>query len=191
MEIHPNSTVRVTEADSGVLTEQVKAGELDFAIVPASDGPSGLEVRTFLRTPEVLVSAHDARLEPLKPVRLRDLGPIKLIVPTRGNTRRHKLETYFASSGVRVERMLELDAILGTLAMVSYSEWLTILPGVMLTPKDNQDRFSANPLFGPPFHLDLLFIKTVWSSMSDEAEEFYDILKKETDHINEIWNFES
>src|SRR3712207_2744446 len=59
---HPNLVVRVVEGYSAVLTQRVQASELDFAIVPAFAGGSGLKSRLFLRTPEVLVSRAGAEL---------------------------------------------------------------------------------------------------------------------------------
>ncbi len=35
LDLNPNIVVTVNEAESAILTEQVQAGELDFAIVPA------------------------------------------------------------------------------------------------------------------------------------------------------------
>ena len=50
--------VRVVEGYSAALTQQVLAGELEFAVVPAFSGAPGLKSRLFLRTPELLVSSR-------------------------------------------------------------------------------------------------------------------------------------
>ena len=42
---HPNVVVRSSKAYSAVLTQQVRAGELDFAIVPAFPGSPGMSSR--------------------------------------------------------------------------------------------------------------------------------------------------
>ena len=74
IERHPNVVVRVVEGYSAALTEQVLAGELEFAVVPAFTGAPGLKSRLFLRTPELLVASRRSELKPLVPVRLADLG---------------------------------------------------------------------------------------------------------------------
>ncbi|MEP9377674.1 LysR family transcriptional regulator [Aquabacter sp. CN5-332] len=188
LESNPNIVVRVNEAESAILTEAVQAGDLDFAVVPAFDSPMGLRVRRLLRTPEVLVSSKASTLEPMAPVRLRDLGPMKIVVPQNQNTRRTTLETYFVSSGAQIERFVELDAILGTLDMVLYGNWLTILPGVMFTPLNNQDRFTVNPLCDPPLFTELVVIEPARRSMQVAAEAFSELLKAETERINSIWD---
>src|ERR671928_415859 len=85
VERHPNIAVRVVEGYSASLTQMVRAGELDFAIVPAFPGGSGLKSRLFLRTPEVLVSRAGSPL-PDGQVRLAGLGPLKLVLPSKANT---------------------------------------------------------------------------------------------------------
>lgn len=188
LESNPNIVVRVHEAESAVLTEEVQAGDVDFAVVPAFDSPKGLRVRRFVRTPEVLVSCKNSTLEPMAPVRLRDLGPMKIVVPQNQNTRRTTIETYFVSCGAQIERFVELDAILGTLDMVLYGNWLTILPGVMFTPLNNQDRFTVNPLCDPPLFTELVVIEPGRRSMTEAAQAFSELLKLETERINSIWD---
>ncbi|MEA2986122.1 MAG: LysR family transcriptional regulator, nitrogen assimilation regulatory protein, partial [Alphaproteobacteria bacterium] len=131
IDTHPNLVVRVVEGYSAMLTQRVQANELDFAIVPAFSGGAGLKSSLFLRTPELLISSTRSGLVQLAPLRLAELGPLKLVVPGQANTRRRLLETYFASNGVQVERLLELDAMLGTLDFISRTDWMTVLPGLM------------------------------------------------------------
>lgn len=188
LDLNPNIMVQVTEAESADLTAQVKAGELDFAVVPAFDSPTGLKVGRFLRTPEVLVSSRQSPLELMKPVRLRELGPLRVVVPKPRNTRRATLETYFTASGARIARYVELDAMLGTLDMVLYGDWLTILPGVMFTPLNNQDRFKVNPLCDPPLFTELVVIEPARRALPAAAEAFCALLKLETGRINAIWS---
>lgn len=188
LEDNPNIVVLVNEAESAILTAQVMAGELDFAVVPAFERPVGLKVRRFLRTPEVLVTVRTSALEPMRPVRLADLGPLRIVLPKAQNTRRATLETYFVSSGARIARFVELDAVLGTLDMVLYGDWLTILPGVMFTPLNNQDRFKVNPLCDPPLFTELVVIEPARTALPPAAEAFCALLKQESARINAIWD---
>jgi LysR family nitrogen assimilation transcriptional regulator len=187
IDTHPNLVVRVVEGYSAVLTQRVQAGELDFAIVPAFSGGSGLKSRLFLRTPELLVSSARSGLKQLKPIRLSDLGPMKLVVPGQANTRRHLLETYFASNGVRVDRMLELDAMLGTLDFISRTDWMTVLPGLMMADDNEPRLFTINPIVDPPFMLDLVLIEPSRRPISARAEAFLQMLEDEAVRLNRRW----
>jgi DNA-binding transcriptional LysR family regulator len=187
IEAHPNIVVHVLEGYSASLTQQVQAGELDFAIVPSFSGGSGLKSRLFLRTPEVLVSRVRSPLTHLEPVRLADLGPLKLVVPGKVNTRRRLLETYFASNGVEIERLLELDAMLGTLDFIYRTEWMTILPGIMMAQEDEPRPFTVNPIIDPAFMLDLVLIEPSRRPLSRAAEAFLRDLDDFASQLNQRW----
>lgn len=184
---HPNVVVRVVEGYSAALTEQVQAAELEFAIVPAFSGSPGLKSRLFLRTPEVLVATATAGREHLAPVRLAELGPLKLVVPSKANTRRRLIETYLASNGVEIERLLELDAMLGTLDYVAHTDWLAILPGIMMADETRPGQFTVNPIAAPPFGLDLVLIEPSRRPMSPRAQAFLAMLEEESQRLNRRW----
>jgi LysR family nitrogen assimilation transcriptional regulator len=186
-EEQPNVAIRVVEAYSAVLTQQVRAGELDFAIVPAIPNTPGIRSRHFLRTIEVLVSRRESRLRHLDSVRLRDLGPLRLVVPGVQNTRRRSIETYLAANGLRCERELELDAMLGTLDLVSRSEWVTILPGIMMAADIERPSVTINPIVEPVFTLDLVLIEPLRRAMSPAARSFLEMLQVESERLEEPW----
>jgi DNA-binding transcriptional LysR family regulator len=189
IEEHPNVTVRVVEGYSGTLTQRVRAGELDFAVVPAFAGMPGLRSRLFLRTPEVLVS-RAGRLGShghLKPVQLAGHGALKLILPSAINTRRQTLETYCASNAIELERTLELDAMLGTLDLVARSDWVAILPGIMMAVDAAGGELQVNPLGSPPLLLDLVVIEPSRRPMSAAARAFHDRMELESQRLNARW----
>lgn len=188
---HANVTVRVVEGYSAALTGQVQAAELEFAVVPAFAGAPGLKSRLFLRTPEVLVSGAKSTLTHLAHVHLTDLGPLRMVVPSKANTRRHLIETYLASNGVAIDRLLELDAMLGTLDFVAHTDWTAILPGIMMANEtlDKRSRqFTVNPIAAPPFGLDLVLIGPARRPMSPSARAFLEILEEESNRLNRRWD---
>jgi DNA-binding transcriptional LysR family regulator len=184
---HPNVTVRVLEAYSGVLTEQVLAGVHDFAVVPAVAGVRGVKMQSLIRTPEVLVSAP-GRFEHMRAVRLADLGPLKVVLPGPSNTRRQTLESYFARVGAAVERMMELDAMMGTLDLVRRTDWVTVLPGLMMSAEVERRSVTVNPLAEPALSLDLALIEPARRVMSEAATAFLEVLEQETHSVNACWN---
>jgi len=187
IDAHPNVAVRVVEAYSGILTEQVRAGDLAFAIVPPVQGEVGLKSRLFLRTPELLVSSSGSGLRHLAPVRLAERGPLKLVVPGATNARRDRIETYLASNGVAVARRLELDTMFGTLDFVASTDWVTILPGTMMVSDIERPNLTINPLADPPLALDLVLIEPSRRPLSPAAEAFLEILRTEAARLDERW----
>jgi LysR family transcriptional regulator, nitrogen assimilation regulatory protein len=133
------------------------------------------------------VSSARSALKHLEPVRLSELGPLKLVVPGKANTRRRLLETYFASNGVAIERLLELDAMLGTLDFVGRTDWITVLPGIMMAEASDPRLFTVNPIVAPTFSLDLVLIEPSRRSMAAGAEAFLDMLEHEAVQLNRCW----
>ncbi len=179
MQEMPEAQVRVIEAYSGVLTEQVRRGELDFAIVPAFQGGVGLTATLLLRDREMLVAAHGRTGESLAPVRLAAMEPLRIVLPGLQNTRRQTIENYFAANGVEVRQRLELDAMMGTLEFVAASEWVAILPSVMLIGDLDGQRFEIRPLADPPLYSDFVLIEAARRALSPAARLFADLMGEE------------
>jgi LysR family transcriptional regulator, nitrogen assimilation regulatory protein len=175
----PGSEISVIEAYSGVLTDMILKGELDFAVVPAFEGATGISHRLLARDREMLVSAK--RGNNLKPVKLSELGPLKVVLPGLQNTRRRNIETYFSANGVAVAQRLELDAMIGTLQFVAASDWVAILPFVMMVSDLDDGRFDVRPLEDPQFYSEFVLIEPARKVMSPAAALFADILKMEAE----------
>ena len=186
LEAHPNVDVRVVEAYSGALTQMVRAGDLDFAIVPGFAGDAGLRCRHFLSTPELLVARADANATTPGPVRLVRRGPLHLVLPSRANTRRLTLETYCATVGAEISRVIELDAMFATLDFVGRSDWVTILPAIMMG-RDVGPRLTANPIVGPALSLDLMLIEPARRALAPAAEVFLELLEQEGREQSAAW----
>ena len=183
----PNVSVRVVEAFSTMLTHSVLNGELDFAIVPSISGRPGLKSSPFLTTHETLVSRLDPAAH-LTPVRLSALGPLKLVLPSQVNTRRALLETYMASNGVQIERMLEMDSMMGTLDFVASSDWRSVVPAIMLAADMEGLPLSVQPIVDPVQPLHLVLIEPSRHVLSAPARTFLDLLREEAEHLNQAWN---
>ncbi len=187
LEMHPNVSVRIIEAYSGVLTERVRAGELAFAVVPAGPVGAGLRTRMFGRTPEVLVSAPSRGLAHLAPMRLASLGPMKLVLPGIQNARRQSLDAYLTANGIEIVRVLELDSMLGALDLVADTDWLTIVPGIMMAGEPSAGRWTVCPLADPSLSVDLVLIEPAQRALDAAASAFLDVLEHETMRVNAIW----
>jgi LysR family nitrogen assimilation transcriptional regulator len=182
---HPNVHVRVVEAYSAVLTNALRAGELDFAIVPRASGPAtGIRSTLFAQTREFLVSAPGGPLQHGEPVRLSELQDLRLVVPGAANARRPMLEQYFATHGVTIAARLEFDTMLGTLDLVAHSDWRAVLPGVFVSRDVGSGAFTLNPLANPALLLDLMLIEPDRQPLSAAASAFLDALRETTDQAN-------
>ena len=94
--------------------------------------PAGLHATRIVTNREMLVARAGRTGKHLEPVRLADLGPLDIVLPGPLNTRRQNIETYIGANGVDVRTRLELDAMMGTLEFVSNSDWVTVLPAILM-----------------------------------------------------------
>lgn len=182
----PNAAIRVTEGSDAALRQMVRGGEVDMAVVPASGQAPGLRCRPFLRTQEMLVTGTALPgLAPGDGVRLADLGSLKLVLPGPGDSRRHAIEDYCRSQGSEIERAIDLDSLAGGLDFVAGTEWMTILPALMLPSAGQGPAIHAYPVVAPPLPLDLMVIEPARRPLSDLGERVIALLAEEAARLAE------
>ena len=185
---HPEVTLRIVEGYSGVLTDMVLAEELDFAVVPTFEGRVGLKSRLLARDREMLLSGNKRGLKRLKPVRLADCAPLKLVVPGLHNVRRRNLDTYFQTNGVAIAELIEMDAMTGTLEFVAASDWVTVLPALICVNDLADGDIVVNPIIDPPLHAEFILIEPARRSLSVQARLFVERLEAEVARIRSVWS---
>ena len=115
---YPDVRLHIVEGYSGWLTDMVLNGELDFAVVPASEGRVGLKSRACSCATARCWCRMPSRAQAVRAGRLKDCGPLKIILPGRANVRRRNIEIYFQTHGVEVADIIEMDAMISTLQFV-------------------------------------------------------------------------
>jgi len=184
---HPDVRLHIVEGYSGWLMDMVHAGELDFAVVPASESRVGLKSRLIVRDREMLVSNRNRGLTHLQPVRLKDCGPLKIILPSRANVRRRNIEVYCQTHGVEIADVIEMDAMISTLQFVLQSDWVAILSGLICFADINRQERVISPLHDPPLIAEFVVISPARRTLSTPAQLFLDAFEAEIARIQEIW----
>jgi DNA-binding transcriptional LysR family regulator len=156
---NPNARVNVVERPAAELIDLVAADALDAAIVPTFDAPDSIRCRSLGRTPEVLVSRPGPGARHLQPVALRALPPLRLILQSPGHIRRHRVVAQLRAHGVEIEALMELDSMFATLEYVSNSDFVTVLPAVMVAPEIAGGGLCVRPLVREPVVLDVVMIE--------------------------------
>ena len=172
-----------------MLTDLVRSGDLDFAIIPAFEGGPGIDISQLVRDWEVFVSSSNSMFRNLQPIQLRNAGPLKIILPSSAaNVRRQNLDTYFNVVGAKIERVLEMDGMMGTLDLISRSDWVSILPSILMDKDSESDRYSMCPLVDPPLHADFVMIQASRKSLSAQARIFVSYLRSEAESMPRFWS---
>lgn len=179
VEDYPNVKVTVREAYSGELSRQVLSGELDFAVVPAFDADERLHANLMGTDHEYLVVSGKSDIGADGPVRLADLPPLDLVLPSPENARRRKIDQYLAKHGIEVGRLMELDSMFTTLDLVMNSDWTTILPGILCLPDLEGTRRKVIPITEPKLDVEYLRIEPKSVPLSEAGQAFYSVLNNE------------
>jgi LysR family tcuABC transcriptional regulator len=184
---YPDVRLHIVEGYSGLLTDMVLADELDFAVVPTFEGRMGLKSRLIVRDREMLVSSPQRGFAPLAPVRLKDCGPLKIIVPGRSNVRRRNIEVYLQTYNVEIAEMIEMDAMIGTLEFVARSDWVAILSGLICVNDIGKNERVINPLDDPPLFAEFVVISPARRTLSTQARLFLESFEAEISRIQQVW----
>ena len=180
---HPNIEISVVESYSGSLTDMVKAGELDFALVPVMTGTQGIKYSNLVRDREVLVSSPSFGNIQGEEISLQNLAPLKIVLPTKANIRRIKLEDYFTAHSIEIANIMEMDSMIGTLELVGSTDWVTILPYLICVPDTHSNLRYINPICEPNIYSDFVIIEPIGRSLTPQATFFLKLLKEEISSI--------
>ena len=180
---HPNIEISIVESYSGSLTDMVKAGELDFALVPVMTGTQGIKYSNLVRDREVLVSSPSFGTNQGEEISLKNLAPLKIVLPTKANIRRIKLEDYFTAHSIEIANIMEMDSMIGTLELVGSTDWVTILPYLICVPDTHSNLRHINPICEPNIYSDFVIIEPIGRSLSPQATFFLKLLKEEISSI--------
>lgn len=187
MNSHPNVVIRVVDAYGDIVIEKVRKGELDFAVVPGFRQQTGIRGQLFARTPEFLLSGRQSglALQHLAPVKLSNLGALKMVLPSKLQVRRDAIENYLASVGAVVSRRFEIDSSLAAYNFVAHTDWVSVQPGIAVLREIEEGLLVVNPLYAPTFSLDLYRIERARQPLSAPAEAFLKVLHSETAKLQE------
>lgn len=182
IEQHPNVSVQIVDSYSDLLIKNLLAGEIDLAVVPGIRSVLGLRSTPFVRMQEFLVSGDKANHTLVRglPVRLSEMGPIKIILPSQKQARRKELDHYLSLSGVKIERILEIDSALGGFDLIRHSDWFGIHPASVAITEMQSEGFIVSPLMEPPLNLDLFVLERKSDTISPEATAFLNELLLQT-----------
>ncbi|MEL6520814.1 MAG: LysR family transcriptional regulator [Pseudomonadota bacterium] len=175
---YPNVKVSVREAYSSELSRRVLAGDLDFAVVPAFDADERLHATLMGTDQECLVVSGKSDVGASEPLRLADLPPLDLVLPSLENVRRRKIDQYLTKHGIAVGRLMELDSMFTTLDLVATSEWATILPGILCLPDLDGERRRVIPITEPKLDVEYLRIEPMSVPLSEAGQAFCSVLNE-------------
>ena len=120
-------------------------------------------------------------------MRLKDCGPLKIILPGRANVRRRNIEIYCQTHGVEIADMIEMDAMISTLQFVLRSDWVAILSGLICIADIGRPERVISPIYDPPLIAEFVVISPARRTLSTPAQLFLECFEAEIARIQEVW----
>lgn len=181
----PSVELSLVEEYSGSLLRRVMEGEIDFAVVPAGDLPTGLKARFIARDREMLVSRPGELpgLAHMDAVSLSALEGRRLIVPSSRNVRRGQIESTLQAHGVHLAELLEMDGMLATIEMIETSDWMAILPAALCHADRDGRRRQLNLLSDPPMTIDYVIVQKAEMTLSRAGQSLADRIAHATQQV--------
>lgn len=186
-EAHPNVELTLDEAYGGTLTERVAAGELDFAVVTSAVSHEGIEATLLAEHEMALVSGPSSGFKPFDRVRLKDLPPLRMVLPTRRHAIRQLIDTHIARAELVIESSIESDGLNTTLEYVRHSGWSTLTAVASVIDTVESGTLIINPIVRPRADLDYYLIRQMRQPLTGAADRLVNLLREELAGITKRW----
>jgi LysR family transcriptional regulator, nitrogen assimilation regulatory protein len=155
----PEATVSIGEGLSAGMLESLATGRLDIALVYNAAPSADVELTPLLEEPLYLVQRHAGAGAPParpRPIALREVAKLPLVIPSRPNAIRMLVETELAAIGCRPQVALEIDGVPAMLDLVADGAGSAILSRNAVATSAHPQAFSLRPIGSPPLRSKLL-----------------------------------
>lgn len=149
----PDATVSISEGLSAGMLESLATGRLDIALLYNAAPSADVELTPLLEEPLYLVQRHAgaaSRAARPRPIALREVAKLPLVIPSRPNAIRMLVETELAALGCRPQVALEIDGVAAMLDLVADGAGCAILSRNAVATSAHPQAFSLRPIGSPP-----------------------------------------
>ena len=156
----PDATLSITEGLSVSMHEALATGRLDIALLYNAGPSPDIELTPLLEEQLFLVQRNSgkkaASAAKPRPVTLRDIASVPLVIPTRPNAIRMLVEAEMANLKCRPLVALEIDGVAAILDLVEDGAGSAILSRNAVATSARPEAFSLRPISAPPLRSKLL-----------------------------------
>ncbi len=176
-------TLRIVEAYSGSLLDQLYSGKLDLAVVNNTSSLGRAVIVPLFRDYLVLVTRYSSAKRISAEIQSYRLQDYKLVLPSQRQGMRLLVDSTLASKGIILKPEIELDSLGPTLELVRESDWATILPVVAVKHAIDKKLLRSQRIVEPDLPRDVIVASPTTRTPSLAAELFLNILKT---RVNEL-----
>jgi LysR family transcriptional regulator, nitrogen assimilation regulatory protein len=146
----PQATLSISEGLSMGMHESLTTGRLDIALLYNANASPEIELTPLLEEPLFLVQ-RQAGKPPARPrpMPLREVANVPLVIPSRPNAIRMLVETEMANLGCRPRVALEIDGVAAILDLVEDGAGGAVLSRLAVATSPRPHAFSVRPISSP------------------------------------------
>jgi LysR family nitrogen assimilation transcriptional regulator len=155
----PEATLSISEGLSVAMHESLANGRLDIALLYNASPAPDIELTPLLEEPLFLVQRQTGKARPTakpRPVPLREVAKLPLVIPSRPNAIRMLVENEMANLGCRPQVALEIDGVAAILDLVADGAGSAVLSRNAVATSARPQAFAIRPIGAPALRSKLL-----------------------------------
>ena len=149
----PEASLSISEGLSVSMMESLTTGRLDIALLYNATPSADAEITPLLEEDLFLVQRREGKAgagsSPGKPVTLRDVAALPLVIPSRPNAIRMLVETEMANLASRPNIALEIDGVSAILDLVADGAGSAVLSRNAVETSATPKAFVMRPITAP------------------------------------------
>ena len=149
----PEASLSITESLSTAMHEALATGRLDIALLYNAAAAPEVELTPLVEEELFLVQARadgSRGASAQKPLPLRGLAEVPLVIPSRPNAMRMLVESELADLGLKPRIALEIDGVSAILALVADGAGSAVLSRNAIQTSARPQAFTMRPIGSPP-----------------------------------------
>lgn len=183
----PQVDIDIASGTADSLVAATSNGTLDFYVGQFIEPQIGLTAVPIGRYPVGLISGSGLGFEPMKPVNLAKIPPLKLFVPSAINSLKPKIEDAIRHGEILLDRRISIDSLSAGIEFVAQADWSAILPYWICLKELNNEKITINPIAQPFMQVDVALIFPTKSPISRTSKLFYQYFIEELQRTEEEW----
>ncbi|MGB3503334.1 MAG: LysR family transcriptional regulator [Mesorhizobium sp.] len=184
---YPRVDIEIGSGTADALVAETSGGALDFYVGQFARPQVGLKATPIGRFPVALISGARRGFKPMEPVRLHDVPPLKLSVPSSTHSLRPRIEEAVRNGEISVERTITIASLSAGLDFVAQTDWSSILPFWIALKELGNERVTVNPIAEPHLSVELALIHPAQRPLSRASRHLYDLFRQELQNCEDEW----
>ncbi|TFY96836.1 LysR substrate-binding domain-containing protein [Ramlibacter rhizophilus] len=145
----PEASLSIMEGLSSGMRESLASGRMDIALVYNAAAAADVELSALVDEDLYLVQARGAQRASARPLALKELAEMPLVIPTRPNAIRMQVESALADLGLRPRIAFEIDAVAALLELVADGAGSAVLTRNAVMSSSRPQAFEMRPIGRP------------------------------------------